>query len=77
MLWMQRLNDQQINTIDILSLFSVFLQIIGYKNDMDQSSNDEIMKELQEVDRKYLQKILDNQQLIIDKITKMVEDSTR
>lgn len=77
MLWMQRLNDQQINTIDILSLFSVFLQIIGYKNDMDQSSNDEIMKELQEVDRRYLQKILDNQQLIIDKITKMVEDSTR
>ena len=51
-------NGNNLNFLDVLTILSVMLQIMGYKNDMSQSSNDDLMSELQRQDKAYLQKII-------------------
>ena len=58
-------NGNNLEFLDILTIFSVILQVVGYKNDMSQSSNDDLMKELQTQDRRYLDKIIENQNQIL------------
>ena len=52
----------------MLTILSVMLQIMGYQNDMSQSSNDDLMKELQRQDKAYLEKIIENQNKIFEKL---------
>ena len=54
--------------LDILTILSVILQIMGYQNDMSQSSNDDLMRELQRQDKAYLGKIIENQNKILEKL---------
>ena len=54
--------------LDILTILSLILQIMGYQNDMSQSSNDDLMKELQRQDKAYLDKIIENQNKILEKL---------
>ena len=54
--------------LDALTLLSVMLQVVGYQNDIQQSSNDDIMKELQKQDKAYFEKIIENQNLILKKL---------
>ena len=54
--------------LDMLTILSVILQIMGYQNDMSQSSNDDLMKELQRQDKAYLEKIIENQNKILEKL---------
>ena len=54
--------------LDMLTILSVALQIMGYQNDMSQSSNDDLMKELQRQDKAYLEKIIENQNKILEKL---------
>ena len=49
-------NNNNFTVIDILSVLSLMLQVEGYKNDMSQSSNDDLMRELQKQDREYLER---------------------
>lgn len=58
-------NGNNLEFLDILTIFSVILQVAGYRNDMSQSSNDDLMKELQTQDRRYLDKIIENQNRIL------------
>lgn len=58
-------NGNNLEFLDILTIFSVILQVAGYRNDMSQSSNDDLMKELQTQDRRYLNKIIENQNRIL------------
>ena len=51
--------------LDMLTILSVMLQIMGYRNDMSQSSNDDLMRELQRQDKAYLEKIIENQNEIL------------
>ena len=55
--------------IDYLSVFGVLLQIMNYQMDVRQSSNDDLLKELQHQDRDYLERILNNQKHIIELLT--------
>jgi hypothetical protein len=48
------------------------LQVMGYQNDMSQSSNDDLMRALQEQDRTYLEKIIENQNKILEKLDNLV-----
>ena len=66
-------NNNNLSTLDILTVLSLMLQIEGYKNDMSQSSNDDLMRELQRQDREYLQRIIEQQNLILEKLAKMVD----
>ena len=38
---------------------------MGYQNDMSQSSNDDLMRELQRQDKEYLEKIIENENEIL------------
>lgn len=62
-------SDSNLDFLDILTIFSVLLQVVGYKNDLEQSSNDDLMRELREQDKKYLEKILKNQNEILKKLS--------
>lgn len=65
-------NDfEEFGFLDILTIFSVMLQIKGYQTDIRQVSNDDLMKELVKQDREYLGKILENQKLIISKLAEL------
>ena len=62
------MNGNNLDFLDILTILSVMLQIMGYQNDMSQSSNDNLMKELQRQDKSYLEKIIENENKILEKL---------
>lgn len=61
-------NGNNLDFLDVLTILSVMLQIMGYQNDMSQSSNDDLMMELQRQDKAYLEKIIENQNKILEKL---------
>lgn len=61
------------NLMDILSVLSIILQLQVMEEQKNQSDNDDIMHELQIQDKKYLNKIIDNQNLILEKLNKLTE----
>lgn len=62
------MSENNLDFLDVLTILSVALQIMGYQNDMSQSSNDDLMKELQRQDKAYLEKIIENQNKILEKL---------
>ena len=67
-------NGNNLDFLDVLTILSVMLQIMGYQNDMSQSSNDDLMKELQRQDKSYLEKIIENQNKILEKLADLQAD---
>ena len=61
-------NGNNLDFLDVLTILSVILQIMGYQNDMSQSSNDDLMRELQRQDKAYLEKIIENENKILEKL---------
>ena len=61
-------NGNNLDFLDVLTILSVMLQIMGYRNDMSQSSNDDLMIELQRQDKAYLEQIVENQNKILEKL---------
>ena len=59
--------------LDMLNVFSVILQMIGYDQDQKQTSNDDLLRALQRQDREYLEKIISNQNQILEILSKMNE----
>jgi deoxycytidylate deaminase len=47
--------------IDILAIISFIIQLINYQENKEQSTNDDIFRELQKQNKVYLEKILENQ----------------
>ena len=64
-------NGNNLDFLDVLTILSVMIQIMGYKNDISQSSNDDLMRELQRQDKAYLEKIIENQNKILEKLAKL------
>ena len=69
-------NDNGLDFLDILTIFSVMLQVVGYKNDISQSSNDDLMRELQKQDKRYLDKIIENQNNILEILNEISNSPT-
>ena len=69
-------NDNGLDFLDILTFFSVMLQVAGYKNDISQSSNDDLMRELQKQDKRYLDKIIENQNKILEILNEISNSPT-
>ena len=67
-------NVNNLDLLDVLTILSVMLQIMGYQNDMSQSSNDDLMRELQRQDKAYLEKIIENQNKILEKLADLQAD---
>lgn len=53
---------------DLLSLFSVALQIAVYEETQRQATTDDLMRELQIQDEKFFKKIIENQNKILEKL---------
>ena len=69
-------NDNGLEFLDVLAIFSVMLQVAGYKNDISQSSNDDLMRELQKQDKRYLDKIIENQNKILEILNEISNSPT-
>ena len=67
-------SGNNLDFLDILTILSVALQIMGYQNDMSQSSNDDLMKELQRQNKAYLEKIVEKQNKILEKLADLQAD---
>ena len=68
------MSGNNLDFLDVLTILSVMLQIMGYQNDMSQSSNDDLMKELQRQDKAYLEKIIENENKILEKLADVQAD---
>ena len=68
------MSGNNLDFLDVLTILSVALQIMGYQNDMSQSSNDDLMKELQRQNKAYLEKIIDNENKILEKLADLQAD---
>ena len=68
------MSGNNLDFLDALTILSVALQIMGYRNDMSQSSNDDLMRELQRQDKAYLEKIIENQNKILEKLADLQAD---
>jgi hypothetical protein len=64
-------NNKELTALDLLNLFGVFFQALNYQSDLSQESNADLARHLQEQDKKYLERILENQKKIIS----MLEES--
>lgn len=67
-------NLNGISLFDALTLFSVMLQLMGLQNDLAQTTTDDLMEELQKQDRAYLDKIIENQNKILNKLADLKAD---
>lgn len=53
-------DNKQLSWLDLLAVLSMILQVESYEQNLKQTSNDDLLNELQKQDQEYLDKILDN-----------------
>ena len=59
---------------DLLSALSIILQLQVFEEQKHQSDNDDIMEELQRQNKLYLERILKNQKIIIEKLNILTQE---
>lgn len=64
-------NNRTLDFLDLLTMIGFAMQIMNYQENRNQTNNDDLMEELQTQDRKYLEKIIRNQELILDRLAKL------
>ena len=57
--------DNFCNPMDALNIFSSYLDILNYNMNLQQSTNDDIIKELKMQDNTYLKRAVEQNELII------------
>lgn len=57
--------NNNLETLDILSIISFCIGILNYQSNLKQTSNDELLKELKIQDTDYLQKIISQNEEIL------------
>lgn len=69
--------NRQWSFIDMLTMFDTFLQMADFQMNVQQSSNDDIMRELQHQNKEYLEKIIANQKEILSNLSQIVDMSAK
>lgn len=64
-------SDRNFDFLDLLTTIGFAMQIMNYQENRNQTNNDDLMEELQTQDRKYLEKIVQNQEKILEKLAKL------
>lgn len=64
-------DNRGLEFLDILSIVSFAMQINNYRELRAQASTDDIFAELQRQDNEYLTRILENQEIILKKLSEM------
>lgn len=62
-------NNQSI--FDVLTIFSLILQMAVYEQTQRQASTDDLMRELQKQDTEYFKQIIENQNKILEKLAEL------
>lgn len=62
------MRNNQWSFIDMLTMFDTFLQMADFQMNVQQSSNDDIMRALEHQNKEYLEKIIKNQEEILSKL---------
>ena len=70
-------NGNNINFLDMLTIFSVMLQMQNYQSDLRSASNDDLMAELQKQDKAYFEKIIENQNKILSILSQFDDMSAK
>lgn len=65
------MNGRQWSFIDMLTMFDTFLQMEDFQMNVQQSSNDDIMRALEHQNKAYLEKIIANQEEILRKLAEI------
>ena len=65
------MQNDNIGFLDILSLLSIGLQLQVYEETKRQTTTDELMSELQKQDKEYFERIIENQNLILQKLAEL------
>lgn len=63
--------NDNLNFLDMLTIFSVMLQMQNYQSELRSTSNDDLMAELQKQDKAYFEKIIENQNKILEKLAEL------
>ena len=66
--YLMRSDNNNLEFLDLITLVGFVMQIMNYQENRQQTGNDDLMKELQKQDKEYLEKIIDNQRLILEKL---------
>ena len=65
------MQNNTISFLDILAILSIVLQLQVYDETKRQATTDDLMAELQKQDREYFEKIIKNQNLILEKLAEL------
>lgn len=65
------MNNREFSFLDVITILSLMLQIQNYKTDLVSMSNDDLMEELRKQDKIYLEKIIENQKEILERLAKL------
>lgn len=63
--------NRNMDFLDLLTMMGFAMQIMNYQEIKNQTNNDDLMEELQKQDREYLEKIIRNQEKILDRLAKL------
>lgn len=63
--------NKGLEALDILTIISFALQMQNYTELKEQASTDDIFRELQRQDREYLDKIIENQEEILEHLRRL------
>lgn len=66
--------NNQTRDLDALALFSTFLGVLNYTENLKQTSNDDLLTEMKMQNQKYLQKIINQNDYIIKLLEKEVRN---
>lgn len=67
-------NSRGLEFLDILTVISFALQMQNYQELKAQATTNDIFQELQKQDREYLDKIVSNQEKILEKLAALTVD---
>ena len=65
------MQNNNLGFFDMLTLLSISLQLEVYEQTRRQATTDDLMSELQKQDREYFEKIIENQNLILEKLAEL------
>lgn len=64
-------DNKNLDFLDLITMIGFAMQIMNYQENRNQTNNDDLMEELQKQDREYLEKIIRNQEKILERLAKL------
>lgn len=64
-------DNRNLDFLDLITMIGFAMQIMNYQENRNQTNNDDLMEELQKQDREYLEKIIRNQEKILERLAKL------